>query len=289
MRPVDRNATFSRPLMTSLLRRYAAAAIAALGFSLPASATSFSTDWTDLYFNPQESGWGINLIQQYNVIFATMFVYGADRTPHWFVADNMTGSGNSFSGTLLQTSGPAFSGPFTGGVTATPVGTITITFTSQNTATLSYTANGANVVKQIQRQTWRGNNLGGKYIGGMVSVGTGPSSCAGEALAMGDIFFTHNNFSAAGGGTVSIRVEFTPAGGGSGVCTYTGTHTAGGRLGTISGNYTCTAGTATSSGSFTMAEALATRNGFNATYSANDNLGCNYSGFFGGVRDTRTS
>ena len=73
----------------NLLRRFAAAAILALGFSGPALATPDSIDYTDLWFVPAESGWGVNVIQQGNTLFATLFVYGSDQSPRWFVASDL--------------------------------------------------------------------------------------------------------------------------------------------------------------------------------------------------------
>src|SRR5262249_30493010 len=55
-----------------------------------------------------ESGWGINLAHQGDVIFATWFTYDATGRALWF---SMTAgrTGNSvFSGTLFETYGPAF-------------------------------------------------------------------------------------------------------------------------------------------------------------------------------------
>ena len=46
----------------------------AAALALPAAATTHSTDYTDLWYLPAESGWGINIIQQYDTVFATMFV-----------------------------------------------------------------------------------------------------------------------------------------------------------------------------------------------------------------------
>ena len=59
--------------MTRILRLAAAAFLAALAV-LPAQATTYSTDYTDLWYNPNESGWGLNLIQQYQTMFGTLFV-----------------------------------------------------------------------------------------------------------------------------------------------------------------------------------------------------------------------
>jgi hypothetical protein len=264
--------------MKSTLRHFAAAMIAALGFALPASATSYGTDYTDLWWNPNENGWGINLIQQSGTIFATLFVYGTDNSPRWYVASQLEGSPNSFGGTLYQTTGPAFSATWTGTATATPVGSMTVTFSGPNSGTLSYSVAGfPSVTKSIQRQTWRANNLGGNYIGGMTATA---SNCSnpddnGFALITGLLTVQHS------GGNPSMRVDFQNAAGTTATCTFTGGYTAQGRLGAISGTYSCTLG---STGTFTMTEVDVSRNGFNATFSGQDQF-CRYNGYFGGVRD----
>ena len=74
-----------------------------------ANAATFSVDHTDLWFSPSESGWGVNLVQQGNVLFATLFVYGSDETPRWYVASDLeSADGVNFSGTLYRATGPYF-------------------------------------------------------------------------------------------------------------------------------------------------------------------------------------
>ena len=262
------------------LRHYAAAFVAALGISLPASATTYGIDYTDLWFNPAESGWGVNVIQQFDTLFATLFVYGSDNSARWFVASDLRGSQNSFSGALYQTTGPAFSAPWSGGPTVTPVGSMTFTFSSWNAGTLTYTVSGQTVIKQIQRQTFRANSLAATYLGGMTVIG---SACSNPA-ENGQGFLATGRLVVSGSTSVSLRVEFTNSAGQPGVCTWTGTYSPSGRLGTISGNYVCQAGSAASSGTFTMVEVDVSRNGFNASYNARDQF-CTYNGNFGGVRD----
>jgi hypothetical protein len=265
--------------MKSTLRHYAAAAIAALGFALPASATSYGTDFTDLWWDPTEDGWGINLIQQSGTIFATLFVYGADNSARWYVASQLEGSPNSFSGTLYQTTGPAFSAPWNNSaVTRNPVGSMLVTFSGPNSGTLSYSVAGfPPVIKTIQRQTWRANNLGGNYIGGMTATASNCSNPGdnGFALITGLLTVQHS------GGNPSMRVDFRNSAGTSATCTFTGGYTPQGRLGTVSGTYSCTLG---STGTFTMTEVDVSRNGFSATFSGQDQF-CSYNGYFGGVRD----
>jgi len=66
--------------------------IAASLLALPGHSTSFSTDQSDLYYAPGESGWALELVQRGPVIFATLLVYDQANAPTWFVAvmNNMT-------------------------------------------------------------------------------------------------------------------------------------------------------------------------------------------------------
>ena len=46
-------------------------------------------------------------------LFATLFVYGSDNTPRWFVTGTgLQGSGSTFSGSLYSTTGPFFGASF---------------------------------------------------------------------------------------------------------------------------------------------------------------------------------
>ena len=263
--------------MTSNFRRHAAAFLAAIGFAMPASATTFGTDYTDLWFNPAESGWGVNVIQQYGTVFATLFVYGADNSARWYVASDLRGGQNSFSGTLYQTTGPAFSAAWTGNATVTPVGSMTLSFSGFNSGTLSYVVNGVTVNKTIQRQTFAANNVAGNYIGGMTATASSCSSSAdnGFALITGLLTVQH------GGGSPTMRVDFRNNAGVAAQCTFTGAYSAAGRLATITGTFTCTLG---SNGTFTMTEVDASRNGFTSVFSGRDQF-CTYNGFFGGIKD----
>ncbi len=262
--------------MITNIRRIAAVLLAALGISsMPAAAgTTYSRDYTDLWFNAAEQGWGVNVIQQYDIIFATLFVYGADNSARWYVASDLRGSGNTFSGTLYQTTGPNFSGPWSGAANATPVGSMTLTFSSANAGTLSYVVNGASVTKQVTRQTWRNNVLAGQFIGGYTAnASCSDAGSSGPALATGLLRVMNN------GGTMTV--EFRNAANVAATCTYSGAYSASGRLGNLSGSFSCTLG---SNGTFSMSEVDVGRNGFSAVFSAQDQF-CSYSGFFGGIRD----
>ncbi len=97
-----------------------------------------------------ESGWGINVAQQGNVIFATWFTYDVNGNPWWLtMAANETAEGE-YSGTLYRSNGPrtGFGPP---APMPTAVGTGTLTFGSATSGTFSYqVSDGANIATQTK-------------------------------------------------------------------------------------------------------------------------------------------
>ncbi len=131
--------------------------------ALNASATFETTsaelqprNYTALWWNPSENGWGVNFAHQGNILFGTLYTYDAAGAPLWLMMSNgaMQADGVTFTGDLYRTTGPAFNAnPFTPITQAnlTKVGTMTASFVDANSGTLSYTVNGAQVNKTIQR------------------------------------------------------------------------------------------------------------------------------------------
>lgn len=62
---------------------------AAAAVSLAQRVTAL-TNYSDLYFNPVEDGWGVNFMHTGNVLFGTWFTYGANGQPTWFVMPGLT-------------------------------------------------------------------------------------------------------------------------------------------------------------------------------------------------------
>ena len=114
-----------------------------------------SGDFTDLWWNPNESGWGLSIVQHpTRVIFAVWFVYGADGKPVWYVLPSGSWtSANVYSGTLYAVSGPPFTTSFNPSlVNQVAVGTGTLSFTDTNHGTWAYSVNGVSGSKSISRQ-----------------------------------------------------------------------------------------------------------------------------------------
>ena len=83
--------------------------LAAVGGSAPLRGAASSIDQSDLWWNPDESGWGIQYAHTGNAIFATMYVHGPTNQPTWYVATlEPQPSSDTWSGPLFATSGPWF-------------------------------------------------------------------------------------------------------------------------------------------------------------------------------------
>ena len=114
-----------------------------------------STNYSDLWWNPSESGWGLNLTQHAsNVIFGVWYTYESDGTATWYVMPGGSWtSSTTYSGALYATLGPAFTKTFNASeVQPRQVGNATLTFSSANAGTFTYSVDGVNGTKSIQRQ-----------------------------------------------------------------------------------------------------------------------------------------
>jgi predicted dienelactone hydrolase len=124
----------------------------------PAPNQSGATNYTDLWWNPNESGWGINFAQEGSAIFATWFTYDPSGLPLWLsFTGQPSGTPGNFTGTIYRTSGPAFSTvPFDpNNVTRMPVGFASVTFSDGADATFFYDLYGVSQSKSITREVFR--------------------------------------------------------------------------------------------------------------------------------------
>jgi hypothetical protein len=137
---------------------YAAAPTCTMGGTAPATP-----NYGDLWWRSEaESGWGVNIVHQGDILFATWFTYEAGGTAAapakgmWLVMSNgdKTGTG-VYTGGLQRTTGP---NPFSNSVAFDPnlvqrttVGDATFTFTDADNGTFRYTVNNVTQTKPIQR------------------------------------------------------------------------------------------------------------------------------------------
>jgi hypothetical protein len=119
-----------------------------------ASASAAAPNYTGLWWNPLESGWGMNTNHQGNFVFATLFTYAADGQAMWLSAAMQLQPDGSYSGDLLRSTGTPYGQvPFVSS-TASKVGTMTMRFSSATRATLQYTVSGVSVQKSVEQQVF---------------------------------------------------------------------------------------------------------------------------------------
>ena len=112
-------------------------------------------NYTDLWWNSNESGWGISLTQQFGIIFAAWYTYDATGKPVWYVVPNCLLSGAGCTGSLyLVTGGQPLTAKWNYTNPATNVGSVSFAFSNTANGTMSYTINGISSSRVITRQAF---------------------------------------------------------------------------------------------------------------------------------------
>jgi hypothetical protein len=194
---------------------------------------------TDLWLAPNESGWGLNIIEQGDTLFGTLFVYDSSGRARWYSASNLTyeqcappdaasDCWGRYRGALAESTGPYFGTSFNpSAVQRRQVGTMTIDFFGNNTAYVTYTVDGVGVTrKELRRFAFRANSLAGAYAGHILALnGNSDRGMQVGAMTM-DI--------SESGDTVTIAMHGT-----RGTCSMTGKRFLYGRQAVILGPYDC--------------------------------------------------
>ncbi len=114
-----------------------------------------SVNFTDLWWNKNESGWGVSLTQQFGIIFAAWYAYDANGEPVWYVATNCPVTSTGCSGVLYQVSGGApLTAVWKGINPPVAVGQVAFEFTDAANGTMTYTINGIQTSRVISRQVY---------------------------------------------------------------------------------------------------------------------------------------
>ena len=129
------------------------------GAAVLAAKAGAPANYTGLFWNApagSESGWGINIEHQGDVMFATWFTYDLTGKAWWLAMTANRTPGGTYAGTLYQTTGPPFNMQpfFPSAVHATAVGSATLTFSDANNGTFAYAVDGISQTKSITREVF---------------------------------------------------------------------------------------------------------------------------------------
>ena len=225
------------------------AAMLALLLSQPGHAQSFTIDTsaasplTGLWWNPSESGWGATITQQSSVIFVTMFVYDGSANPLWYTVSCPI-VGASCSGDMLKFRGGATpTSPWQGSaINFVKVGTMSLTFSGNDTGTLVYTLDGFSGSKQITRQIFGPPapiipGLAGQWQGAIIET---RSNCSQAQNNGGRATYGQYDIGTVGSTTGPISISLAGVTGLQ--CTYTGNFATNGARLQANGSLSCNDG-----------------------------------------------
>jgi len=211
---------------------YVLAAFAMIG---SAGATSANTDLTDIWWNPSESGWGMQMVNTGRFIFVTVYAYGPDGKPTWFGGGLDKTASGTFAGKLYVSTGPHFAGSFNPtAVNVREAGTMTFVPTTINSGQFTYSVDGVPVSKAVQRQPLPLDDYSGLYVASFAGTNTGCSILArnGPIGSAAAVEITQS------GQSMSAVWMYTDGN----VCTHRGTYSQLGRMGRFDATYSCTYG-----------------------------------------------
>jgi hypothetical protein len=128
--------------------------------TVPSATRRFPlADYTGLWWNAQESGWGLSIHHSArDTLFGALFVYDAQNRAQWFtIQPGAWTSATRWEGPLYRTTGPYFSAPSYDPrlVLVQAAGSAVLEFTTAaagtTTARFTYTVDGVTTVKTITR------------------------------------------------------------------------------------------------------------------------------------------
>jgi len=121
---------------------------------------SLTADYTDLWWNPGESGWGMNITQKGNNMFVAWYGYDTDGRPLFATMPGGTFTGSqTFASRFYTTTGPWFGiSPFDSSrVAVQDVGPAELNFINRDQASFTFTIRGVTQTKNITRQRFGGD------------------------------------------------------------------------------------------------------------------------------------
>lgn len=155
---------------------------------LVSTATASAASYTDVYFDIDEPGWGVFVVQSETIQFLAFFIYDFAGRPTWYTAQLMDDGTGNYTGSLYASNGTFFGDPWQG-YTIQTAGTASFRPIDAFHATLAYSVtSGPSVSKTIQRQTLGAFNMNGNYSGSVAGAVSGCTNPADNIASLGGRF-----------------------------------------------------------------------------------------------------
>jgi N-acetylmuramoyl-L-alanine amidase len=119
--------------------------------------TATALDFTDIWWNPAESGWGVAMTHQHSNIFVAWYTYDEAGRAKWYVSSgckltNATITASCTGDLYSVTGGSALTAPWVAGRTVPKLeGAITMQFSDASNALMTYTIGGKPYARLITR------------------------------------------------------------------------------------------------------------------------------------------
>jgi hypothetical protein len=242
-----------------------------------------TTSYTDVWFVPAESGWGVFVVQTNTFQFLAFFIYGPDGKPTWYTAQLTDDGTGNYTGGLYATTGTPFAQVWNPAqLTINQVGTAKFAPSNTFQATLTYTVNGVGTVtKAIQRQTLTPEVLSGNYSGSLIGSVSGCANPASNIASFNARFNLTVTQVANTSATFVFNIVAYNDNPVSAVCTLTGAITEGGLLYSMpNANYSCPVSPATQA---IINNFRVSGQGIEGRWHADDGGGCTESVHFSAV------
>lgn len=231
--------------------------LAALAATLASFAASAGT-YSDIWFNPQQPGWGVNVVQQSETAFVTLYVYGPDGKPTWYVASDAqviayAGAFPVFRGALYRTEGSFHGGAYDPAASKlTAVGELYLETLDKDRMRVHYTAEGVSAVKEVRRYSFAQPIELANYVGQFNLRQARNGAPFGTLYVQADVLAHFNSENGQGFMRVDDQLGRR--------CEYRGPYELTGKLIRFTGSYTCNNGD-TLAGTFDMSDVEVTAHG----------------------------
>jgi len=117
-----------------------------------------ATNYTDVWWNSTESGWGLSMIHQGDLIFIAWYTYAADGKPMWITGLASRQANGSYTGSLNRpTAGTPFNQITNTAATTFPlpeVGTFSLSFSNGENVSFNYTLDNIPQTRQLSRYVY---------------------------------------------------------------------------------------------------------------------------------------